>query len=946
MRPLGGVDILEKQQKFLSLRDYWIVIRKRWKLVSAFAVLGIIAGLVQFFTAAPGYVADSEVRIERPSGYIISAAIGGIGTATSTKQQVHFIETESYQRRGRALAEIAPTIPLDLSDQALLDDISTVMQSDVLDSKIVTPVRLALYDLPSPSLLSFQQGRTLETAPQLYHELSNLGKIAVGPDFDITAGWERGRPGPSDQHVWDNIRRIARSPLMDAFQSIGLTNDAARAAVEATAVDDMRPNLVTGSRVRLAAETLGVLSTMDHLGETAKKRGRNISEMTNAPDILKTIGEIMQSPFVAGLEDGPGKVDWFALSPTQRWKVLDSAARATRVFVRKHPEKNDSSWDVSGKEVEDGTDIISITQTAPSADLAQRTANAMAAITVWEDRLSKVAKEERSVRFLTDQLGNENSGAVKALGQAEDAVTAFRKRNHLLDVDTSTKLAIEASADLETQKGAAEASIQEAEAALKKTEQQLGGTETFTIAPTITQNPLVESIRTSLVAAESSLAGLKAKGYTDEWPDVQRSKAEIASLQKQLSDEALTSVTKQYAPDPVHFALLQKAADLAAQKVGLEARLSAVNGLLTEANSKFSNLPDKQADLVRLMRTYSLAEKQYTELSLRLLDARNNKAMGQGNARVVSVAMEPGTRVSPRMRMIAVGLILGIFFGSLCALVLSSTDVFLRTPEDVRRELNVPVLAHLPAIPPTAGLVVEAMPTAPVTEAFRALRAAIRFSGGDKPIQTLVATSTKAAEGKSTVVANLAASLAQAGLSVTAVDADLRRPRLASFFGAPATNGLTDVLAGLLTARQARQATRIPGLWLVPAGSASANPGELLDNGRIGKAMDEIREGNDMVIVDTPPVGVVTDAALVGSAADATVLIIESGTVEPEDARSALARLTETARAKVIGVVLVGGDVPVHRDYVRYVSTAGGNGFGESQSADAGGRKGRSRAKA
>src|SRR5690606_14871536 len=140
-----------------------------------------------------------------------------------------------------------------------------------------------------------------------------------------------------------------------------------------------------------------------------------------------------------------------------------------------------------------------------------------------------------------------------------------------------------------------------------------------------------------------------------------------------------------------------------------------------------------------------------------------------------------------------------------------------------------------------AGLVVEAMPAAPVTEAFRALRTAIRFSGGDTPIQTLAATSTKAAEGKSTVVANLAASLAQAGLTVTAVDADLRRPRLASFFGSPATNGLTDVLAGILSARQARQATRIPGLYVIPAGSTTSNPGELLDNGRVGKALNEIR---------------------------------------------------------------------------------------------------------
>lgn len=930
-------------EKNQSLREYWTMIRRRWKLVSAFAVAGVGVGTLLYLTAAPAYVATSEVRIERPSGYVISASIGGIGTATTTKQQVYLMQTEQYQRRARALAEIAPTVPLNLGDQALLDDISTVMQTDVLDSRIATPVRIVLYDLPSPSLLSFQQGQTLEAAPDLYRELKDLGRIAVGPDFDLTAGWERGRPGPSDQHVRNNIRQIARAPFMDSLQSIGITNETARDAVEASAVGDMRPNLIVGARVRLAAEALDALSRLDRLAKTDKERGRNIIEMTSAPDILKAAGEIMQSTLVATMEEGPGRVDWFAMSPAERWKALKRAESAVNLYQRKHPEKENSSWKVTGKEVDEGTDIIAIRQTAPTADEAREVANAMAAITVWEDRMSKIAKEERSVRFLMTQLGTENTGATRVLREKEDALTAFRKKNQLLDVDTSTKLAIQAAADLETEKGEAEASIAEASAALRATERQLGGTQTFTIAPTIQQNPLVQSIRGSLVEAETNLAGLKAKGYTDEWPDVQRAKAEIESLQKQLGEEALTSITRQYTPDPVHFALLQKAADLAAKKVGLEARKSAVTHLLTDTNSKFANLPDKQADLVRLMRAYNIAERQYMELSGRLLDARNNKAMGQGNARVVSVAMEPGKKAAPRKKTLAIGLILGVFFGSLCAILLSSTDQYLRTPEDVRRELNVPVLAHLPAIPSTAGLVVEAMPAAPVTEAFRALRAAIRFSSGDRPIQTLVATSTKAAEGKSTVVANLAASLAQAGLTVTAVDADLRRPRLASFFGAPATNGLTDVLAGLLSSRQARQATRIPGLYLIPAGSAStSNPGELLDNGRIGKALEDVREGNDMVIVDTPPIGVVTDAALVGSAADATILILESGTVEPDDARAALARLTETARAHVLGVVLVGGDAPVSRDYVRYVSAVtNGNGNGHDSAAETGGRKSR-----
>jgi len=163
------------------------------------------------------------------------------------------------------------------------------------------------------------------------------------------------------------------------------------------------------------------------------------------------------------------------------------------------------------------------------------------------------------------------------------------------------------------------------------------------------------------------------------------------------------------------------------------------------------------------------------------------------------------------------------------------------------------------------------------------------------------------------------------------VDADLRRPSLGSFFGLQNTAGLSDALAAKQTSGSVRQATRIPGLWVMTAGTTPENPGELLDNGRIARVLDELKDGNDMLIVDTPPIGVVTDAALVGSAADATLLVIDSGTVEPDEARAALTKLKDHARANVIGVVLVGGDAPISEDYVRYISVDGGNGNGHAR---------------
>jgi capsular exopolysaccharide synthesis family protein len=905
------------------MRSYGRIVAKRWRVIAVFAAIGLGVGIWQWAHAAPAYRASSEVLIERPSGYVISASVGGLGTATSTKQQMHFVESDSFQSLARALTDLAPIIHLDLTDQAELDDISTVIQTDVLNSDYVTPVRLVLYDLPAPSLLSFQQARTLTEAPALARGLRSLTRLAKGDDFDITLGWMRGRPGPSDRAVWDNLLSVANSPFVGALQSLGVTDDAARDVTSTTDEQNM-PNEVTGARLVLATRTLNTLSELDTLAKTDIKRpGRkNIKDLPSTADFLTAAGEIMTSSYVAELPDGPGKLEWTRMSPADRQQAIVAAHDALWLQKRKHPSKSEGVWAWTGKEAGDGTDVIAVTQTAPTAVQARLAANAMAAVMVWEDRMTKVAEAERSVRFLTAQLGDETSGATQALRDKEDALTRYRKSSRLLDLDTELKAEVQYAVDLEADQGKAEVGIRESQAALGKTLKQLGGSETWNIAPTIRGNPIFEGLKSDLIKGEAALASLRGNGYTDEWPAVQAQLAQIKSLKASYDAEARTSIEKQFMPDPVHQALAQRAASLAADLAGLDARKIAITRLLGAANGRFAGLPDKQAEMVRLLRAYTLAERQYMDLYGRLIDAKNNRAMRQGNARVVQVALEPGEKVSPRKKTIILGMLVGIFMGVLCALALASTDTHIRTVDDVRRELDVPVLAHLPAIPSGNALVVESSPVSAVTEAFRGLRSTIRFMGGETPLKTLAITSTRSAEGKSTVVANLAASLAQAGLVITAVDADMRRPRLSQFFGVPNTSGLSDALSGDRPAREARTATRIPGLYLVPAGPAAANSGELMENGRIGRALKDLSDDNDMVLVDTPPVSVVADAALVGSAADATILVIEAGAVGPDEARAAIAKLTQQARANLIGVVLVGGDAPVSADYVRYVKPA------------------------
>lgn len=937
------------KQRQTSMRDLMRILLKRWKLLLGFALLGLILGIIQYKTTVPAFGSSSKVLVERPSGFAITAAtgFGGLNTSTNTKQQLQFVQSEPYRDLATAFGELASQIPLDLTDFAIANNIGDVIRDDVLKSRQVTPVRLMMFDRPASALLAFEQEQAMVMAPKLTKQLDTLSRMAMPPDFEIAPGWRRGMTFEEERtSIWPQLDALANSDLVRGLEPLGVTPKAASDLLAASAAPgsssspspDTSARLLDAARLRVACEVVGILNRLDDaqrpktkplfsLMKTPERTGPRVSEMSRPQDVIKAAGELITSPAVSRLLKDTAwagrNLQWAALGPQEKLELLRKAGEMQWVQDRKSPpEKRDTVWAVSGREMEEGSDIVQITQTAPSADEARRGANAYAMMVVWKDRMTRVAEIERNIRFLAATTAAHR----EALRERENDLLKFRRRTNLVDIPTQLQMEVGKYGDFERSRLSAETDLAATKASLKKVQEQLDKLRMFNVANTISQNPLIATTKAALFSAEATLAEMQAN-YKDDYPPLQAQKASVEQLRKRLEEQTQTVVQEQELPNPVYADIATRAATLAASQIGLEARASATRGILQRLDEKFKTLPSQQAEFVRLTRAQQLAERLYLGFYDRWVDAVSSRELRQGNARVVELATEPGKKAKPRLRFIIVATILGVFFGSLCALALSSSDTHLRTPEDVQRELDLPVLAHLPRLPGGNTLVVESQPASAATEAIRALRSTLRFKGGDKPLKTVAATSARTGEGKSTLVANLAASLAQSGLTVTAVDADLRRPRLASFFGLPLTPGLSDALGGR-DARQVRAMTRIPGLWVVPAGQTPSNPGELLDNGRVERAIKEFVEACDFVLVDTPPIGVVTDAALVGSAVDATIIVLESGTSEPDEVRKAVARLTEHARANVVGVVLIGGETPVSDEYIRYV-TADGNGSGE-----------------
>ncbi|MDP8925188.1 MAG: CpsD/CapB family tyrosine-protein kinase [Chloroflexota bacterium] len=203
---------------------------------------------------------------------------------------------------------------------------------------------------------------------------------------------------------------------------------------------------------------------------------------------------------------------------------------------------------------------------------------------------------------------------------------------------------------------------------------------------------------------------------------------------------------------------------------------------------------------------------------------------------------------------------------------------------------------------PDDGLVVASSPRSDAAEAYRTLATNIQFSSLDRPVRTLLVTGATPDEDKTTVLANLAITLAATGRRVVVVDCDLRRPRLHAVFGVAEAPGLTSMILDE-TLRPPLQETSFPNVWVVTSGPLPPNPAELLGSERMGRAIAQIGADADYILFDAPPVTVVADAAMLAARLDGVLLVVASGRTRRETARRAKEQLDRVG-ARVLGTAL------------------------------------------
>jgi polysaccharide biosynthesis transport protein len=304
-------------------------------------------------------------------------------------------------------------------------------------------------------------------------------------------------------------------------------------------------------------------------------------------------------------------------------------------------------------------------------------------------------------------------------------------------------------------------------------------------------------------------------------------------------------------------------------------------------------------------------ERAIDALDSRIREVNLSEDAGALSAAVLEVAKPSYGPISPKQfQTMGFAGMVGLMFGLGVALLRDATDSRLRSAEDMSSLLSLPILGTVPQInakrvPSVMGRQMELQPGSPTAEAYRTIRTSIDFGQFGRPARTMLFTSPSAGDGKSTCCSNLAIAMASAGRRVLLIDADCRRPTQHKVFGLDMKIGLTDILNKKATLDEAVQATTVDNLSVLPCGTIPGNPSELLNGNAFLDLLTTAGTRYDLVMIDSPPLGPVTDARVLAGRCDVTVLVMRAGVATramAEHARDAL----DTVNAQTLGLIVNG----------------------------------------
>jgi polysaccharide biosynthesis transport protein len=428
-------------------------------------------------------------------------------------------------------------------------------------------------------------------------------------------------------------------------------------------------------------------------------------------------------------------------------------------------------------------------------------------------------------------------------------------------------------------------------------------------------------------------------------------RAQEAAIRVQYGDFA-----SKYGPNNPHLAELQGQIDAIDKSIGEE--LKRINerakndldlaqrtedGLRQAYNDQqtaVNKLNDNTIELEVLAGEALSNRELYDELYTRLQEAQIQAGVSATNLDLVDEARPTSTPTAPNWKVYPpVGLGVGLFLGIAFAFMRENLDDSIVTPDEVQKIGLLPVLSDIPliraedlergkpgevaaglaaGIDPLEPSLLLTKPNAPAAEAYRALRTAIQLSVADNPLRVLLITSPLGGDGKTTISYNLAVAFAQHGRKVLLLDSDMRKPSVHTLFRTSKADGLSEVLTGgIPLARGIRPHDYLKNLYLLPSGTTPPNPAELIDSRRFDALLEEAKTQFDLVIIDSPPILMVTDPVILSTKTDGTIVVLRSQKTTRPVLKRAVEVLSHSPGRK-LGFVINGMDTKSVEYYYSY----------------------------
>jgi len=546
-----------------------------------------------------------------------------------------------------------------------------------------------------------------------------------------------------------------------------------------------------------------------------------------------------------------------------------------------------------------GTRIIDITAEHTNPKMAALIANGVAQEFVKLNSENRLSASMDAIRWLSDQ-----SEQYKAqLAKSEAAVQEYREKTRDVSLEDSYNIVLDKLKSMNTAFGNAKMARMSTETEWKQVQALLDSGRDAALIPAIASDGEVEALHQSLTQKQIAVSALRER-YKDQYPAMIVALSEQKEIENKLKQACVAAVEK-----------------IKARYAVAKAQEESLVEPLAEQEKQALELSRKLVEYNRLKRNAESDRQLYDSLLVRMKEAGVTGKLEFNNMHIIDPARVPGGPCRPDKKR---NLVYAIVMGLLAGLVLSYGAHFyddkIKTCKDIESYLGMPLLCEVPRIESKSdsdrATIVSTDPLSLASEAFSSLRATIGATPNAKDIKILMVTSTAPGEGKSLVASNMAIAFAHDNLRTLLIDADLRHPTLFKDFQikTQTVRGLSQYLLDGCKREDVILKSGIPNLDIIIAGKIAKNPAELLGSARMRELIEQERQQYDRIIIDTPPVAVVSDAIVLLPRVQGIIFVTHFRKLRRDAVARAVKKLREMG-APLIGNVLNNIDLKKHGYY-------------------------------